>query len=157
MDRLEYVRMKVDRIVSTMPSEEDRKFAYLHLYGVSQCAIMLAINQHIDHELCGIAGMLHDISIYQDDKHKDHAVRSSEFARQLLLETDLFSEEEINIVVKMIACHSNKLSKDSVYDEVLKDSDVLQHYLYNPNVPIPEREKVRLFYLLEYIENAYRK
>ena len=35
------------------------------------------------------------------------------------------------------------------YDELLKDADVLQHYLYNTSDPIQENERLRLTVLLK--------
>ncbi|MEG2384445.1 MAG: HD domain-containing protein [Erysipelotrichaceae bacterium] len=148
--------MKVDKVIETL-SIENQKYATIHLYGVSQCAIMLAINVKIDQELCGIAAMLHDIAYYIDNEQKDHALHSSEYAKNLLKESEMFTEAEIDIITHAILVHSDKLVKGNAYDEVLKDSDVLQHYLYNPKLEVPQRDKVRLYYLIEYIENAYRK
>lgn len=156
MDRLELVRMEVDQLISKLQNEEDRKFAYLHLYGVSQFATMLAINKKANVELCAIGAMLHDISMYAlNSGRKNHAEKSAEFANKLLNRLQLFKEDEILIITNAISKHSNKLSKDDgIYAEILKDADVLAHYLYNPQIPITENDKVRLFYLLEYIKNV---
>ncbi|MEF9961490.1 MAG: HD domain-containing protein [Erysipelotrichaceae bacterium] len=156
MDRLEYVRTKVDRIIEQLPME-NQKYATIHLYGVSQCAIMLALHLKIDQELCGISGMLHDIAYYLDGNRKDHALHSSEYSKKLLSDSELFNEKEIELICHAILVHSDKLIKGNPYDEVLKDSDVLQHYLYNPKLDIPEKDQVRLYYLIEYIQNANRK
>lgn len=159
MDRLEAIRVIVDRLINKMQTEDDRKFAYLHLYGTSQFAAMLAINKRIHVELCSIAAMLHDISMYTENSgHKHHAEKSAVIAKQILEECNMFTEEEITIIVNAIAKHSDKLSKsDGIYAEILKDADVLTHYLYNPQIPVPEKDKVRLFYLLEYIKSVRTK
>lgn len=74
MDRLELIRIETDKIIQKLANEENRKFAYLHSYGVSQCAICLATVRKLDVELAGVAGMLHDIAIYAENcPHKDHA------------------------------------------------------------------------------------
>lgn len=36
------------------------------------------------------------------------------------------------IICQAIARHSNKADIDTPFDEVIKDADVLQHYLRNP-------------------------
>ena len=159
MDRLEMIRMKVDKIISKLANEETRKFAYLHSYGVSQCAIYLSIVRGLDIELAGIAGMLHDIAVYAENcAHKVHANRSAVIAKDILEESKAFNEEEIIAITNAIALHSDKLTRtDTRFAEMLKDADVLQHYLYNPNMPMQDREKYRLFYLLEDLKKLHQR
>lgn len=159
MDRLEMIRMKVDKIISKLANEETRKFAYLHSYGVSQCAIYLSIVRGLDIELAGIAGMLHDIAVYAENcAHKVHANRSAVIAKDILEESKAFNEEEIIAIINAIALHSDKLTRtDTRFAEMLKDADVLQHYLYNPNMPMQDREKYRLFYLLEDLKKLHQR
>ena len=67
---------------------------------------------------------------------------------------NVFNEEEIQIIVYMISLHSNKMVRhDGVMAELLKDADVLQHYLYNPRIELSDKDKVRLFYLLETLKS----
>lgn len=159
MDRLEQIRTIVDGLITNLNDENDRKFAYIHLYGVSQFAIMLAIKRKANSELCAIAAMLHDISIYAlNSGRPQHAEKSAIYAKEILENTKAFTEEEIKIITHAITVHSNKLSKeDGIYAEILKDADVLSHYLYNPNIPISERDRVRLYYLLEMIKEEQEK
>ncbi len=42
MDRIEAVRDAVDAVLRDMPDGEERKFAYIHLYGVAQAAALIA-------------------------------------------------------------------------------------------------------------------
>lgn len=159
MDRLELVRVEADKIISKLANEDTRKFAYLHSYGVSQCAIYLSIVRGLDIELAGIAGMLHDIAVYAENcPHKVHAQRSAQLAKTILQDMKLFQEEEIVAMTNAIAVHSDKLTRtDSRFAEMLKDADVLQHYLYNPNIPLQDKEKYRLFYLLEDLKKLHEK
>lgn len=154
MDRLEEVRSIVDAQIAKMAQETDRKFAYIHLYGTSQFATMLAIKRKIQPELCAIAAMLHDIALYTLNCGRSaHAEKSADTAEQILEQMEAFSEEERQIITHAIRVHSQKLSKqDGIYAETLKDADVLSHYFYNPNIPIGERDRVRLYYLLEMIK-----
>lgn len=151
MDRLEYIRGIVDKEIASLQSEDDRKFAYVHTYGVAQAAAMLAIVRKVDVELACIAAMLHDISIYAlNCAHSKHALKSSVYAKTILEESKLFKEEEITILTNVIAVHSDKMKRDDgKVSELLKDADVLQHYLYNVNIPLSQRDNYRLFYLLE--------
>lgn len=148
MDRLEYVRVRVDRILQKIEDEESRKYAYIHLYGVSQFASMLAKQQGLNMELCAIAGMLHDISTYIEGYSSKHALVSSEYSKNLLEKTQIFHADEIDVITQAIAHHSDKEQIDGPYEELLKNADVLQHYFYNPS-QFPKKEQTRLDNLLE--------
>jgi uncharacterized protein len=82
----------------------------------------------------------------------DHAKLGSIEARKILNEINCFSEEEIDIICNSIFSHSNKQDIDNAYSEILKDADVLQHYLYNTNLDINENEKDRLNILFRELE-----
>ena len=76
MDRLELIREQTDAVIQKLVKEEERKFAYIHTYGVAQAAAMLATLRKLDVELCCIAAMLHDIALYaQNCPHLGHAQR----------------------------------------------------------------------------------
>lgn len=151
MDRLEFIREKVDEQIKKIAQENLRKLAYIHTYGVAQMAVLLAKLRNEDAELACVAAMLHDISLYVENcPHSVHAEHSAKLAKSILEESNLFTCNEILTICTMITCHSNKLSRqDSPLSETLKDADVLQHYLYNTNIPPSEKDKVRLYYLLE--------
>lgn len=144
MNRLESIRNIVDKILIDQSYLEERRCVYAHLYGVSATCSLLALKRGLDVELCAIAGMLHDISSYKIGYSVDHAKLGSIEARKILNEINCFSEEEIDIICSSIFNHSNKLDIDNAYDEILKDADVLQHYLYNINFAINENEKSRI-------------
>ena len=55
MDRLELIREQTDAVIQKLVKEEERKFAYIHTYGVAQAAAMLATLRKLDVELCCIA------------------------------------------------------------------------------------------------------
>lgn len=92
--------------------------------------------------------MLHDISSYKIGYSLDHAKLGSIEARKLLKELNCFNEEEIDIICGSIFNHSSKQDVGNVYEEILKDADVLQHYSYNTNFLISENEKHRLSRIL---------
>jgi len=154
MDRLEMIRMKVDQMIQALADENDRKFAYIHLYGTSQFASMLAIKRRADVTVAATAAMLHDIASYACNvSEADHAKRSAEIAQEMLTDSKLFQEDEIKLIMHAISVHSDKQTKDdNVYAEILKDADVMSHYFYNPKIEISDKERVRLYYLLEMLE-----
>lgn len=90
------------------------------------------------------AGMLHDISSYKTAYTVDHSKLSSFEAKAIMQESKDFTEDEIATVCEMIKNHRDKAKIHDIYCELLKDSDVLQHYLYNTTFEIKINEKERL-------------
>lgn len=149
MNRVEKVREVVDEILVNMTDAAERRCAYVHLYGVAQSCALLAMKRGENAELAVIAGILHDISSYATMDSTDHAQRSSEMARGILVELNLFSDTEINLICTAIYNHSDKSAIQASLDELLKDADVMQHALYNPLLEVKQAEQIRFGYLIE--------
>jgi len=146
MKRLERVRQQVDAILPTQPDPEQRRCGYVHLYGVSQACALLALRRGLDPEVCATLGMLHDIWNYGPEfsvPRPDHARLGLPTARRILGECG-FSGSEVEALCEAIAQHSDKDSQHGELAELLKDADVLQHYLYSPAQLIPGRNNLRL-------------
>lgn len=143
MDRVEKVRQVVDEILLNMTDDEERRCAYLHLYGVSQACALLSIKRKENVEIAIIAGMLHDIYSYANMDSQDHAHKGAVMARNILDSLNVFSEEEKNLVCTAIYNHSDKSIVHDSLDEILKDADVMQHVLYNPLFDVKQHEQKR--------------
>lgn len=143
MDRIEKVREIVDKILLEMTDPEERRCAYLHLYGVSQACALLSIKRKENVELAVVAGMLHDIYSYANMDSQDHAHKGAVMARNILDSLNVFSEEEKNLICTAIYNHSDKSIAHDSLDEILKDADVMQHILYNPLFDIKQHEQKR--------------
>ncbi len=143
MDRIETVRNIVDGILLNMKDDEERRCAYLHLYGVAQACAMLALKRNENVELAIIAGMLHDIYSYAKMDSTDHAHKGSAMAREILESLEIFSEEEMEAICTAIYRHSDKALVHNALDEILKDADVLQHVMYNPLFEVKQAEQER--------------
>ena len=48
MTRIEYIREKINKILSQVPDEELRKNGYIHLYGFSQSCVLIALKRNED-------------------------------------------------------------------------------------------------------------
>lgn len=132
MNRLERVRQLVDDILRQQQDEEERRAGFVHLYSVAAVCALLAQRRGLDPELCAAAGMLHDISSYMTGDPSDHARLSSIEARDIMSGLHAFTPAEVDSVCEAIASHSAKDATDGPMHELIKDADVLQHYLYNP-------------------------
>ncbi len=143
MDRIEAVRKTVDKILLNMKDAEDRRCAYLHIYGVAQACALLALKRNENTELAVIAGMLHDIYPCAYADWNDHAHKGAEMARNILIDLGTFNEDEIDLICSAVYNHSDKSTVNGPLDELLKDADVMQHGLYNPLCEIRPQEKTR--------------
>jgi len=144
MDRTERVRRVVDEILRGQPDEEERRCGFVHLYGVAQACALLALKRGLDAELGTIAGMLHDLWTYKTGDPTDHGRRSALLVREILSGLGCFAESEIAIICEAIAHHRIKGEVHGAYDELLKDADVLSHYVYNTLLEPIEKERTRL-------------
>lgn len=144
MNRIETVRKAIDEILLSMADAGERRSAYVHLYGVAQSCALLALRRGQNVELAVIAGMLHDIHSYANMDTLDHARKSATMASELLARLQIVNEDEATIVCDAIRVHSDKDSTHSAFDEVLKDADTFQSWLYDPlAVPIAQSRKER--------------
>lgn len=149
MGRLAILRDYVDATLDQMKDENKRKSAYIHLYGVSLSATLIAKHRHEDAELAAMAAMLHDLYAYKNSSYEDHAHRGGELAREILEELKLTSEQENEKIVSAIYHHDDKEVVDRPFDEVLKDADVMHHTMNDLDKPIKEKEKKRFEALLD--------
>lgn len=147
MNRIEKVREIVDEILLHMSDSEERRCAYLHLYGVSQACALLALKRGKDVELAIIAGMLHDIYTYANMNPFNHAHKGAEMAQEILESLQIFSEKEKNLICTAIYYHSDKEEVHGWLDEILKDADVMQHVLYNPMLDDEWKEPKRYSFI----------
>jgi 5'-deoxynucleotidase YfbR-like HD superfamily hydrolase len=144
VDRLEQVRLAVDEMLCRQPDVAEQRCGYIHLYGVSATCALLALKRGLDAQLAAVAGMLHDYSTYQRGDPSDHDRWSAQEARRLLAELDIFSPQEIDTICGAILHHRAKGEVHAPMDELLKDADVLQHYLYNPGFKQQVSEEPRI-------------
>ena len=74
--RIDSVREILDRELKSIPDEEIKRCAYVHLYGVGQAAAFIAMKRGYGRtyaELAETAGMLHDYAKYIDNEEENHA------------------------------------------------------------------------------------
>ncbi|MCL2202534.1 MAG: HD domain-containing protein [Defluviitaleaceae bacterium] len=148
-NRVEILRKYIDEILLNMDDTENRRIAYLHLYGVSQACALIALKRGVNVELATMAGMLHDLHTFKTGNHNNHAVLGALLAREVLGELKITTPDETDMICTAIHNHNVKDRKFSKFDEVLIDADVMQHVLYNYSAPIKAHEKKRFASLIE--------
>lgn len=122
--------------------------AYSHMQQVSHICSLLAIKRGENVELAAIAGLLHDIAYincYENEIYKPrdinnkildvnketHSDVSAVIAKGILIENNIVSHEESDIICRAIIRHNkgNFDNADNPIDEILKDADVFAHGL----------------------------
>ena len=136
--RIDKVRERVDTLLKEIKDEEQKRCAYVHLYGVGLMAATIAIKQGYSREtaeLAEIAGILHDLYCYicPDDDNEDHAHKCADYAvNEILSGIRGLSDEDKRLIYSGIYNHSDKDVTGDAFDEIIKDADALQHSLRNP-------------------------
>lgn len=136
--RLDSARKVIDDIIKSIKNEEDKRGAYVHLYGVGLMAAVLATKRGYSREiaeLAEIAGILHDLLTYVDPSAdgEDHAHPCADYAKEHVLDKlDCFTDEEKTMMYNAVYNHSDKHVKGFYFDELIKDADAIQHAHRNP-------------------------
>ena len=144
MSRIKELRKVVgSKLRESITDVEKLESAYVHLYGVSLAATVIAEKRGEDSELASMAAMLHDIAAYVNGTYDDHAHRGADMAKEILLRNALAKPKEIDIICSAIYHHDDKLVKDEPLDEVLKDADVMHHTFNDLAKPVKEKELAR--------------
>lgn len=142
--RLESVRAIIDKMLLTIEDQEVGHKAFIHLYGVSQMASLLALKRGLDPELSAIIGMFHDYYIYRTGIKDFHDQSGAEAVRPIIGEMGVFTESEQGIILIAIFRHSDKATIHGAYDELIKDADVLARYTYNTAQRVKVKNAQRL-------------
>lgn len=152
--RLEKLKEYIDSELHNIQDPFEKRCSFIHLYGVSMCCTMIAAKRGVNIELAAMAGMLHDFYLYYNanDPNRvfnDHGRLGAIFAREVLNNLQLTTQEETDMICSGIANHSDKLKIDNDFDEVIKDADMLQKCLYDIDFTPHETYKERYPKLIE--------
>lgn len=132
-NRVDSIREYVNDIFDDIENIEEKRDAYIHSYGVSQCCTLLASKRGLDMELATIIGLLHDVYRYKTGVSAWHSQNGAEMVRVAFKYklNDLFSDDEQTIIKSAIYHHANKDLIHDEYDEMLKDGDILQRLSFD--------------------------
>ena len=150
MSRVKELQKYISKVLAEkMDDDQKRAGAVAHLHGVSLAAVMIAKKRDENAELAAMAGLLHDLYAYESGSYDDHAHKGAEYARKVLEELGITSEEETAVICSAIWHHDSKDQIDSAMDEILKDADVIHHSLGDPTKEIKAHEQARFSRLCE--------
>lgn len=155
MTRLEQIRGLVNSILAGVTDLAEKSLGYAHLYGVSGLGVQLALKRGLDPELAAVCGLLHDVYSVRTGLAWLHDQNGAEYMRPILRDLGTFSPEEQTLILSALFHHSDKAHVHTPYDEMLKDSDVLQHFLTNPFLPLYKEKTRRLVSILNELGLPY--
>lgn len=137
MERIFVIRDIVDSYIEKIVVDKNKDLAsikkneYTHSYGVASIAQLLAEKRGLRVEIAAIIGHLHDIArIMYNILDDTHAEAGAKEAEKVLISTGLFDADEINIICGAITQHSNKAVVGQAYEELIKDADIMERYLW---------------------------
>ena len=134
LSRSEKIQRKIVELILKMDdknSESSKVWEVKHTSGCCQIGRILAEKRELDVEISELICVMHDIYAIVKGKYENHAKKGAKIAEKMLRDSGEFSKEEIKVIVKAIAHHSEKdVYSDNPYVELAKDVDVLDCSLY---------------------------
>ena len=105
-----------------------------HLAYSACIGAILARKRGGDMDMAQTAGFLHDVWLhlhapYDDETVRLHAHEGALLAEKFMRDMDEYSEDEIRTVTLMIENHDFTAQTDDLMSEIMKDADMLSHYL----------------------------
>jgi uncharacterized protein len=143
MDKIQELKKIVEKHIEYI-NEVERFTAISHLSGVADICAMLSYRRNLDTTLSTASGLLHDLWRYETGIEDDHAEHGAELAKEILNDLDIFNKSDIKTITTAIRYHSDKGNEHGDYDELLKDADVIQHYLVHPEKKYPNSKARRI-------------
>lgn len=142
--RLESVCVLVQEMIISIGCEQLRQGAYIHLYGVSSFASMLAMKRGRNQELAAIIGLLHNYYFFKTGVKGFPGPNSADTVRPLLREMNMFTNEELTLILNAIFYQEDRNKVQGPYEEILKDAQALHSYFQNIRYDLTLQDNTRL-------------
>jgi hypothetical protein len=130
--RVELVRALVLETLHTIEKTSKNEEALFNLFGVSSLASLLAIRREQNSEIAAIAGLLHDFYFYKTGIKYFPGPNSADSVRPILRSTQIFTNEELSVILRSIFYQNDKHQVHGPYEEIIKDAILIQMYVQNP-------------------------
>ena len=124
-----------DIIVKSMRalSDDDRDAPLaqdlFHVMGSIKGATLLANKRGLDPEIVTIAMILHDLGRIPTGVFKGHDITGAPLVERIMQRIGDFTQEEIDLVVRLTRTHRQKDQIGDPYEECIRDADILDIYL----------------------------
>ncbi|MEG1724823.1 MAG: HD domain-containing protein [Anaerovoracaceae bacterium] len=119
--------------------DETLDWERLHMASSARMAWILALEMDVDPELPACAATVHDFGRILTGKQMNHAEAGFEPVKKFLKGTNLFVDEEIEVISLAVKNHSKKTEVGTYIEEIVKDADVIDCYQYG--IPFDREEK----------------
>jgi uncharacterized protein len=140
--RLQVELLKIiDGLEQTAQRDETPDWERLHMASSARIAWLLALRRGADPELAAAAAAVHDYGRIVTGKQVNHAEAGYLPVQEFLKRTDLFSEDEVDIIASAVKNHSSKTVVGTPIEEIVKDADVIDCYQYGLPFDRPEKKE----------------
>ena len=129
--RLESVRGFIQEMLLATENPSKKHEAWVHLFGVSNFASMLAMRRGQDSEVAAIAGLLHRFYFYKTGIKDFYGPNSADTVRPILRSTQIFTDEEMSVILQSIFYQEARHLVHGAFEEIIKDAILLQIYFQN--------------------------
>ncbi|MHA7584229.1 CHAP domain-containing protein [Paenibacillus vandeheii] len=144
LKRVELVRALVLETLHIIENTSKKEEALVNLFGVSSFASLLAIRREQSSEIAAIAGLLHDFYFYKTGIKCFPGPNSADSVRPILRSTQIFTDEELSVILRAIFYQNDKHRVHGPYEEIIKDAILIQMYVQNPGYHFSKVEINRL-------------
>jgi uncharacterized protein len=146
MQRLIAVQTKMLQTVQEHPLPDEKRdiqkaHEIYHMCGTAAIAQLLARKRNAGEEAAACMGIIHDLGRILSGKQENHAADGYGPAKELLSSLRLFSEDEIEQIAAAVRDHSNKDDIGSPEEEIVKDADILNYYMFG--LPVVKESHLR--------------
>ncbi len=122
-----------------------------HMSTSMQLCRIEGIRRGLDPDISALIGLMHDVYRLFTGENEDHAIKSEPYVRDILKRFCELDEGKTEIIVRAIKNHSKKNEIGDEYEEMIKDVDVFDSFLYGmvKNDPhyIERLERMKKIYL----------
>ena len=102
----------------------------IHMVSCAKVGFLLAAERGLDPVLSACACAVHDFGRILTGSQVNHGEAGALPVQQFLRDTDLFSEDEIQMIAKAVANHSKKGEIGTPLEELVKDADLIDYASY---------------------------
>ena len=103
------------------------KYYFEHSLRVAFWCWRMALEMHADVSTCVSAGLLHDVSRFESEKHETRVLISAETARRFM-EKEGFKKEFINAVAYAIENQAQEGGLKTLETKILQDADKMEEF-----------------------------
>ena len=155
LSRRELLEAEVSDILSHISSPAERTQASAHLFGTARMAVLIAKKRGLNEDLAYLTGLLHDLWRCKTGISREHGPNGAVLAGSLLDSTGLFTKAEREMICGAIYFHSEKSRRHLPFDELLKDADILDRMLAEPDEKMTGADAERAKHLsLEFMSRS---